>query len=70
MYSLIPEYLLPRNMAKNAVTWAKQRGLNRVNPVHQEEEYRVPTDWTFSNLNLESTTTTASSSTTLQAFCG
>ena len=34
-------------MITNAKQWAIARGLQRKNPVHQEEEYRVPTDETF-----------------------
>lgn len=35
-------------MISNAKEWAKSRGLYRKNPVHQEEEYKIPTDFNFS----------------------
>ena len=38
-------------MIKNAKEWATARGLSRKNPVHQEEEFKVPTDAEFSYKN-------------------
>ena len=56
-----------RQMAKNAVEWARKKGLHRTNPVHGSEEFRVPTMETFEHSGVERTTTTASSSTELEA---
>ena len=53
---------------KHAVEWAEARGLSRDNPVHGKKEYRVPTQWNFSNSDIDRTKTTASSSAELEAW--
>lgn len=54
-------------MVKNAIALAIERGLNRKNPVHQAEEYRVPISFTFAHKDSDLKTTTASGSTELEA---
>ena len=54
-------------MAKHASEWAATRGLERTNPVHGEQEFRVPTDFTFANTNIDRHSTSASSGTQLEA---
>lgn len=56
-----------RTMAKNAVDWAKKKGLNRISAVHGAEEYRVPTEETFEHSEIDRTRTTASASVQLEA---
>ena len=48
-------------MAKNAMQWARQRGLVRTNEVHGREEFKVPTKETFKNLEKERNVQAASS---------
>lgn len=57
-------------MAKNAVYWAKQKGLTRKNEVHGKEEYKVPTRETFKNKEKERTVQSASSHATLGNAAG
>lgn len=52
--------MLPRTMVKNAITWAKNNGYCRVNPVHGAEEFRVKTFEKFNLKDLERTRHTAS----------
>ena len=51
--------MCPRQMAKNAVAWAKQNGLARTNAIHGAEEFRVPTFETFKHREQEKTVTRA-----------
>ena len=56
-----------RTMVDNAMKWAQSRGLVRNNEVHGMPEYRVATDWTFANKNLDRTSTKASSEVEVEA---
>lgn len=56
-----------RTMVKNAVEWAKKKGLSRINAVHGAEEYRVPTEESFEHSEIDRTRTTASASVQLEA---
>ena len=51
----------------NAKQWAESQGLCRNNPVHGKQEFRIPTDWTFSHKNMDRMVTTASASCDLEA---
>ncbi len=42
---------------KNAMAWAEAKGLSRTNPVHQQLEYRVPTDFSFSHKDTDRSST-------------
>lgn len=42
-------------MAKNAIYWAKQKGLTRKNEVHGKEEYKVPTRETVQSASSHAT---------------
>ena len=52
-------FQMPRIMATNAMKWAKEKGLTRVNPVHGTEEYRIATWEGFNNKETDKHTTTA-----------
>lgn len=56
-----------RPMVDRAKAWAEGKGLSRKNPVHGEDEYRIPTQWNFSHSDKERTSTKASSKTQLKA---
>ena len=56
-----------RTMVTNAKKWAESRGLHRTNPVHGADEFRVPTEWTFHNKELNRTITRAASSCEVEA---
>lgn len=58
----------PRAMVDHAMKWARGRGLSRTSPIHGAEEFRIPTDFSFSQVDLERTTTTASSSVEVEAL--
>ncbi len=51
-----------REMIDNSKEWAKQRGLLQRNEVHGKEEWKIPTDRTFSfeNKNTQSSSATGS----------
>jgi len=55
-------------MVAHAKAWATSLGKTRHNPVHGQEEYRVPTDWNFAAKDLNRVKTTASSSTEVEAW--
>lgn len=42
----------PRTMISNAKAWATARGLTRMNEVHGQEEFKVPTEEEFEYLHL------------------
>jgi hypothetical protein len=56
-----------RTMVKSAISWATQRGLNRHNPVHGKEEYRIATDWNFKSMDKDTTQTRVSGNFEVQA---
>ena len=56
-----------RQMVTHAKSWAESQGLARTNPVHGKTEYRIPTDFKFSNRGIDRTTTRASSSAEVEA---
>lgn len=56
-----------RPMVDRAKAWAEGKGLSRKNPVHGEDEYRIPTQWNFSHSDKERTSTKASAKTQLKA---
>jgi len=55
-------------MAKNAVAWAKSKGLSRSSPIHGKEEYKIPTDFSFSHEDLERVSKKVSSDANLEAW--
>ena len=59
--------ILPRSMVKNAVAWAKQRGLKRTSEIHGAEEYKVPVDFNFENKGTDRTRTKVSGDFEIQA---
>lgn len=59
--------MLLRIMVDRAKKWATDRGLVRRNPVHGEEEYRVPTQENFKHADKEKLKTTVGAGTTMQA---
>jgi len=46
-------------MIDNSKAWAKQRGLVQTNEVHGKEEWKIPTQKSFSFTNETSQSTTA-----------
>ena len=59
-----------RTMVDHAMAWAVSRGLQRRNPVHGQDEYKVATDFNFANRGKDRLTTRASSSAELEARPG
>ena len=56
-----------RPMVDRAKAWAEGKGLTRKNPVHGEDEFRIPTQWNFSHSDKERLSTKTSSKTQLKA---
>ena len=46
-------------MVTHAKRWATQNGLTRTSAIHGEEEYKIPTDFSFSHTDTDTLTTTA-----------
>lgn len=57
-----------RKMVKNAMAWAKSKGLERISPIHGAEEYKIPTDCSFSHEDVERSKQTVSAETSLEAW--
>lgn len=55
-----------REMIDNSKEWAKQRGLLQRNEVHGKEEWKIPTDRTFSFENKNAQSSSATGSMTVQ----
>lgn len=56
-------------MIDNTFTWARQRGMVRVSPIHGEEEFKIPNRWTFRHSDMNQISQSASASTQLEASC-
>lgn len=54
-------------MVDRAKAWAEGKGLSRKNPVHGEDEFRIPLQWNFSHSDKERVTTKASGKTQIKA---
>ena len=54
-------------MVKNAVAWAKERGLKRTSEVHGKDEFRVPVDFNFENKGTDRTRTKVTGDFEIQA---
>ena len=53
---------------KHAVDWAKSQGLTRVNRVHGETEYRVPTRESYSHVESQKSTQRADAEVEMEAW--
>ena len=59
-----------RDMIKNSKEWARKRGLIQTNEVHGKEEWKIPTERTFSFKNDVTQSVRMHASTTVQDFQG
>ena len=57
-----------RKMVKNAMSWAKSKGLERISPIHGTEEYKIPTDFAFSHEDVERSKQTVSAEVEVEAW--
>ena len=56
-------------MVNAAMAWARSKGLSRRSEVHGKDEFRVPTDFSFKNSNVDRTTTKLSANFQMEARC-